>query len=857
MPIHPTRTPRPRSSAPIRIAIGLFVLALLGSLLSGCVDDPVLETPTTTRVRPTRTPGGAQRNPTATPARPSAGGATADWTILVYLDGDNDLEYSAVDDYTEMATVGSSDSLNILVQLDRISSDEDWDNTSYGDWRGAKRFRVEKNKRPAKSNQLADLGEINMGDPQTVVDFVNWGITAYPAKHYALIFWDHGASWPGIASDDTSDGDMLTLPELAGALEQIQEDTGVEKLDLIGFDACLMGQIDVLQAVAPYGKVAIGSADLEPGEGWAWNAWLADLAKKPQNDAVALAPSIIKSFTAFYKEQDDPSVTLSAFDLDDIEQMTAQLDTLSRAMIDTMPSSYKAIAKARAYAAEYASGDTDISAVDLGNFVDSLAGADTSPQVTKAAKALSKTIKTARIIQGNGADHPKSSGITVYFPKKQKHYDADYSESSPMTSETHWDEFLLSFYSRGKNAARPAASKATLNQSAETPDLHTLEATITGDDTAYVYYFVGLTPPSDPDAIQILSMDYIYPPGLAGTGEAPSWHASDTVQLGWKSTIWYLSNGTDVVQAPVAPIDYGSSTYSIEGTYTSTSTGTQTPVSVEFEILQGQGVVQHIWAFDDSSGNATRARELTPKPGDSFTPDILTYTTQQDDLGEQTLPGQPITFGDAPLALFEGAAPGGDYLLGLMVENTAGDISDQYTELTIEGPAASDLPAIPELQELPSTSTQSGPQTFHDERLGFQIDYPAVWEPSTPGVDKFLFSNPEDPEAGELVIDVYALEGRVGDANSAMIEWLLDEGGKQAGFELRQEASQITLDRHNGLRVEYRYEQSNGVLMHVIGAAVSDSASKTTYLITYAAPESSFDRQSVQLEELLASFAMD
>ena len=38
-----------------------------------------------------------------------------------------------------------------------------------------------------------------MGDPRTLVDFASWGITAYPAKHYALIFWDHGASWPGVA----------------------------------------------------------------------------------------------------------------------------------------------------------------------------------------------------------------------------------------------------------------------------------------------------------------------------------------------------------------------------------------------------------------------------------------------------------------------------------------------------------------------------------------------------------------------------------------------------------------------------------------------------------------------------------
>src|SRR5207249_1543597 len=125
--------------------------------------------------------------------------------------------------------------------------------------------------------------------------------------------------------------------------------------------------------------------------GWAWNAWLSDLARKPPQNAAALAPSIIKSFTAFYKKADDPSVTLAAFDLNKIDQMTGQLDALASAMIETMPKSYAAIGKARAYAAEYASGDTDISAIDLGYFADSLVTAGADQRVVTAARALSRT----------------------------------------------------------------------------------------------------------------------------------------------------------------------------------------------------------------------------------------------------------------------------------------------------------------------------------------------------------------------------------------------------------------------------------------------------------------------------------
>src|SRR4051812_43544541 len=548
---------------------GCLALLLLAGGLSGSLDDPPAST-----TKPPATPKPAAGRPTATP-KPAASAANnssaaTDWTVLVYLDGDNNLEEDAIGDYAEMASVGSNARLNIVVQFDRITSDEDWDDTSNGDWPGVKRFRVERGKKPTKSNQLADLGELNMGDPRTLVDFASWGIKSYPAKHYALIFWDHGASWPGVANDDSSDSDLITLPELAGALANVQKNTGVQKLDLIGFDACLMGQIDVLQAVAPFGQVAIGSADLEPGEGWAWNAWLKDLATKPVEDAAALAPSIIKSFTAFYKEEDDPSVTLAAFDLNKIELMTKQLDTLSNAMIASMPKSFKSIGKARSYAAEYASGDTDISAIDLGYFADSLVTAGADKQVADAARALSKTIKAARIAQGHGADHPKSSGISVYFPRRKKHYASTYIKSSPLTKATHWEEFLQAFYKGGKSdTARSAVSKPTLNSLTARPDQPiNLQATISGDDTAYVYYFVGQVAPADPNTVQILSMDYLYPPGAALNDASPSWKNGDDVQLTWRSSSWYVSNGTDVELAPFTPIDYGSSTYSVDGTYT-------------------------------------------------------------------------------------------------------------------------------------------------------------------------------------------------------------------------------------------------------------------------------------------------
>jgi hypothetical protein len=845
----------------IRQLSGCLALLLLAGGLSGCLEDSPPSTTKPTAARPTNTPKPAAARPTATPKPAASAGnsKTDDWTVLVYLDGDNNLEAEAIGDYAEMSSVGSNPHMNIVVQFDRIGSDEDWDDTSNGDWKGVKRFRVERGKKPTKSNQLDDLGERNMGDPRTLVDFASWGIKSYPAKHYALIFWDHGASWPGVANDDSSDSDLITLPELAGALADVRKNTGVQKLDLIGFDACLMGQIDVLQAVAPFGEVAIGSADLEPGEGWAWNAWLKDLATKPPESAAALAPSIIKSFTAFYKEEDDPSVTLAAFDLSKIELMTKQLDTLSSAMIAAMPKSFKAIGKARSYAAEYASGDTDISAIDLGYFADSLVSAGADKPVADAARALSKTIKAARIAHGHGADHPKSSGISVYFPRKKKHYDSTYIKSSPLTKATHWEEFLQAFYKGGKSdTARSAVSKPTLNSLTARPDQPiNLQATISGDDTAYVYYFVGQVAPADPNTVQILSMDYLYPPGAALNDAIPSWSDGDDVQLTWRSSSWYIGNGTDVVLAPFTPIDYGSSTYSVDGTYTTKKTGKSFPVSIEFDVTQDRGTLQHVWAFDKNGGDNPRPRELKPRAGDTFTPDITAYTTNNDDAEDRTIAGAPITFGSAPLTAFEGDAPSGDYVIGLMVENLAGDINDQYSDVTVDSPAGTATPAIPAALDAPATGAAAGTLAFHDEQLGFQIDYPQDWRSTSPGTDKVVFANEEDPNGAYLGVDVYALEGKQATANRAMLESLLEVDSQEPGYALRSDIQAVRMAGRDALRVEYVYQDQQGVLFHVVGVAVSGNAVDATYLITFDAPEATFAADKVTFERMLASFRID
>src|SRR5438045_3196918 len=111
--------------------------------------------------------------------------ANAKWTVMVWMNGDNNLEDSVFADYQEMARVGSSADVRIIAQLDRLAvrrvplTDPEWADTY--------RFLVEANKSPIPANAVGSPGEVNMVDGKALCEFVKWAMDKYPADHYALI----------------------------------------------------------------------------------------------------------------------------------------------------------------------------------------------------------------------------------------------------------------------------------------------------------------------------------------------------------------------------------------------------------------------------------------------------------------------------------------------------------------------------------------------------------------------------------------------------------------------------------------------------------------------------------------------
>mgnify|MGYP001567417954 FL=1 len=108
------------------------------------------------------------------------------WTIMTYMAGDNNLDVNGVIDLKEMKKTGSTPDVNVVVQFDRA-----------GEGLQTKRYYLQKGT-SLNTDAVQSIDETNTGSPDSLIDFINWGIINYPADHYLLILWNHGQGW-----DDT------------------------------------------------------------------------------------------------------------------------------------------------------------------------------------------------------------------------------------------------------------------------------------------------------------------------------------------------------------------------------------------------------------------------------------------------------------------------------------------------------------------------------------------------------------------------------------------------------------------------------------------------------------------------------
>ena len=415
---------------------------------------------------------------------------------MLYQDADDQiLEQDIFLDLNEVERVGSRDQVNIVAQLDRYKGAYSGD----GNWTGARRYFVTQDNdlTRIKSQVVDDLGEVNMASGDTLVNFIRWAVENYPADRYALILSDHGAGWPGGWSDPDPGGrerssipivsaldDNLFLNELDASLEKARQVTGIDKFELIGMDACLMGHIEVFSALAPHAHFAVASQETEPALGWAYSGFLEALTQNPDMDGAALGEQIVSTYIkddqrivdsaarADFLKQGSPmgglfgSSSVSASQLAqqigrgdstavDLAHLPPLMDALNNLVIGLQDEDQSVVASGRSYAQSFTnifgkSGPAPY--IDLGSFVQILKREATSQKAAQAEDEVLAALRPFVVAERHGSGKPGATGVSIYFPNSTL-YSSPVAGPQSYTGvanrfakDSLWDDFLAYHY---------------------------------------------------------------------------------------------------------------------------------------------------------------------------------------------------------------------------------------------------------------------------------------------------------------------------------------------------------------------------------------------------------------------------
>lgn len=375
-----------------------------------------------------------------------------EWTVLVYLDGDNNLEHYALKDVDEMERALPPRGVEVIVLLDRAEgySDED------GNWTDTRVFRVRPDRNPGiKSEVLATPGELNLGDPAVLQAFVSAALKTFPARRHALILWNHGGGWASHVTDEMAPGapnnfDKLTLPKLRAALTGALREAGLRNLDLIGFDMCLMAQLETAYELEGVADVMVGSEASEPGDGWPYETVLPHFSN-PALSTQDVARGIVKAYDDYYRPRQEPMATQSAFDLRYVGQVVDTLDAFLTKVESTLPGTWPSLTRAMFFSESYSDvgdmrrGAGALLSVDLGNAFHNLVSVQPSLRSTPEYTALRNALGQFVLASKNSHRHQKSQGVAMYAPFRADLLNKDYLNTR-FAKKSRWPKALSQLY---------------------------------------------------------------------------------------------------------------------------------------------------------------------------------------------------------------------------------------------------------------------------------------------------------------------------------------------------------------------------------------------------------------------------
>lgn len=365
-------------------------------------------------------PGNEPPPPPPPPTEPAR-----EWTVMVYLAGDNNLAVDGIFDIDEMEAAGVDPRVQVVVQAEFSRSQlaqykcgaECFNRPNFNTFRYAITGQGKEVTGP--NGPTTDIGNVNMTDPAQLKAFVQWGKAQYPARKYLVVLWNHGGGYVGLLQDETTAGSKLM------SLEELQQGlTGVGPIDVVDFDMCLMAGYETLVKLNGLAKHAVFSEEVVPGEGNPYTSILDGLQADPTMDGRAAAALLVDRFHAAY-QGNKASTTKSAYDLNGLAAFETALGTFAAQLRQNVAALKPGIAEAARASQKFSYPEL----TDVVSFLDSL---DTRVAGSAAVRQSIAALRTAALApafrinnkarrgSGNGqqlpADVRRATGLHIVLP---------------------------------------------------------------------------------------------------------------------------------------------------------------------------------------------------------------------------------------------------------------------------------------------------------------------------------------------------------------------------------------------------------------------------------------------------------
>ena len=334
------------------------------------------------------------------------------WAVYLYLCG-SDLESedgAATSDIMEMLEVELPENVQVVIETGGAYGwQNDWVDPNY----------LERYVYSSNGMELIEQQSLaNMGDPDTLHDFLTFCKENYPADHQAVLFWNHGGgSVAGVAFDENYNYDSLTLDEMYDAFSDVYEvSINDQPFELVGFDACLMATIDTAFTFMDVAKFMVASEETEPGNGWYYTGWLQELADHPEMNGAQLGKAICDSYVEGCEmEWTEDSVTLSVTDLSAVEPLIVAYDNVGKEALrsasedDTFITEFARSARSAENYGGNSKEEGYTNMVDLGDLVKY-----SEELLPETSADLLNCLEQSIVYKVNGPYRSQSTGLSCY-----------------------------------------------------------------------------------------------------------------------------------------------------------------------------------------------------------------------------------------------------------------------------------------------------------------------------------------------------------------------------------------------------------------------------------------------------------